>query len=209
MLLLFGKGMAIGLAVAAPVGPIALLCIQRVLRSGRLLGLASGFGVALADGCYGGIAAFGLTALADALVAQARWVALGGGVVLLWLGVRALLAPRPQRDPGQALTPPASGLFAAFASTYVLTLSNPTTILTFAAIFVGLGTLGMRTDYAGATLLTAGVFAGSLVWWVVLTETVEWLRRLFTDTAMLWINRIAGLALIGFGVFAVARGVAG
>lgn len=199
---LFAQGLVLGFTIAAAVGPIALLCIRRTLAEGRLVGFVSGLGVATADGTYGAIAAFGLTAVTDLLVAWQQPLALVGGVFLLWLAWRTVRSvpmdaaadTRPPRD--------RRGLAGAYLSTLGLTLTNPMTILSFAALFVGLGVTG--GDAAGATLLTLGVFLGSAAWWVVLTLGVGALRSRLTPTWLRRINVASGLLIGAFALVAIA-----
>ena len=199
---LFGQGLVLGFTIAAAVGPIAVLCIRRTLAEGRLVGFVSGLGVATADGTYGAIAAFGLTAITDALVAYRQPLAVVGGVFLLWLAWRTFTSV-----PGEAAADTRSprdrkGLAAASLSTLGLTLTNPMTILSFAALFVGLGVTG--GDAAGAALLTVGVFLGSAAWWVVLVVAVGALRSRIMP---MWLRRInigSGLLIGAFAVAAIA-----
>lgn len=194
------KGLAIGLAIAAPVGPIGLLCIRRSLTRGRLAGFVTGLGAATADGVYGAIGAFGITAISALLLDQQRWLALAGGLFLIWLGIAGM-----RRAPAaEAAVPPrqARDLAGYFLSTFVLTLANPATILSFAAVFAGLG-LGGAGSIAAALVMIAGVFAGSALWWIFLSGAVGWLRTRFGPDLLLWINRLSGLVLTGFGLSAV------
>jgi len=196
---LFLRGRGIGLAIAAPVGPIGVLCIRRTLRDGRLAGFVSGLGAATADGLYGAIAAFGLTAVSDVLVRNQTPLRLVGGLFLLGLGGRILLtaARRPQEAGVKA-----KGLLAGYATTFGLTVTNPLTILSFAAVFTGLGLIPRRT--AGAGILVLGVFLGSALWWLFLSAATGFLRRKAIDRAMTWINRISGTVIIAFGALALA-----
>lgn len=156
-------------------------------------------GVATADGTYGAIAAFGLTALTDVLVDQRRILGIVGGVFLLWLAWRTL-----RSVPTTAATTDGRqrGLLGAYASVLGLTLTNPMTILSFTALFVGLGVTG--GDAAGAALLTAGVFAGSAAWWVVLVGGLGIVRSRLTTIAMRRINVASGLAIGLFALVALA-----
>jgi len=194
------KGLAIGFSIAAPVGPIGALCIRRTLAHGRAVGLASGLGAATADMVYGAIAAFGLTAVSGFLVAQQMWFGLVGGVFLLYLGVRTFVA----RPTGQGSAPSPSGLARAYGSTFLLTLSNPVTILAFAAIFAGLGITAGR-DHGTAALLVLGVFLGSAIWWVILSAGVGASRGLFNEGGMRWVNRVAGVVIAAFGAAALVN----
>jgi threonine/homoserine/homoserine lactone efflux protein len=197
------QGFVLGFTIAAAVGPISLLVVRRTLADGRLVGLVSGLGVATADATYGAIAAFGLTALSDVLVDWRRGLGIVGGTFLLWLAWRTLRAV-----PGAAVAEPSTvrqGLAAAYLSTLGLTLANPMTILSFAALFVGLGVRGGTT--AGAALMTIGVFGGSAAWWVVLTSAVGGLRARITPRWLRRINVVSGLLIGGFALVAIATAV--
>jgi putative LysE/RhtB family amino acid efflux pump len=197
---LFARGIVLGFTIAAAVGPISLLCIRRTLAEGRLVGLVSGMGVATADATYGAIAAFGLTAITDLLVDWRRALGVVGGLFLLWLAWRTL-----RSVPGEAASESGNGrrgLPAAYLGILGLTLTNPMTILSFAALFVGLGVAG--GDAAGATLLTLGVFAGSAAWWVVLVAAVGALRSRLTSTGLRRVNVASGLIIGGFAIVAIA-----
>jgi threonine/homoserine/homoserine lactone efflux protein len=194
------RGFVLGFTIAAAVGPISLLCIRRTLADGRVVGLVSGLGVATADGAYGAIAAFGLTAVTDLLVDGRRVLGVVGGLFLLWLAWRTLRAV-----PGGAATnvaPGRRGLPGAYLSTLGLTLTNPMTILSFAALFVGLGVTG--GDAVGASLLTAGVFAGSAAWWVILVGLVGALRSRVTSAGLRRVNLASGLLIGAFALVALA-----
>lgn len=196
-LTLLWRGIVIGFAIAAPVGPIGLLCIQRTLQDGRKYGFVSGLGAASADGIYGAIAGFGLTFVSSFLVAQQLWLALIGGLFLCYLGVKTFLSEPAKK----AVYAQRDGLFKAYASTFILTLTNPITILSFVAIFAGLGLAAADQDYAEALTLVAGVFTGSVSWWLLLSGGVSLLRDRFNDQLMQWVNRLAGLIIGGFGVY--------
>ena len=206
-----------GIAIAAPVGPIALLCIRRTLAQGRLIGLATGFGAATADGLYGMVAAFGLTALSDLLVNNTNFLQLIGGIFLCYLGLTAFFskptvastALASSNSPPSSLPP--SSLLPAYASTLALTLTNPATILSFVAIFAGLGIT--QTSYASSVTLVFGVFTGSVLWWLVLVSGVIYLRNRLTPQRLAQFNQVSvkifGVLLLGFGlaalVFSIGR----
>lgn len=193
------KGILIGFSIAAPVGPIGVLCIRRTLAAGRLHGLASGLGAATADAFYGCVAGFGLTFISSFLVDQQVWLRLGGGLFLCYLGVRTLLA-----RPAETAAPVGgNGLLSAYVSTFFLTLTNPVTILAFAAIFAGLGVTAAGGDYGAAGALVAGVFIGSATWWLALSGGVSLLRAQLTAARLRWVNRLSGLVIIGFGLSAL------
>ena len=201
-LLLFVQGLGVGLAIAVPVGPVGVLCISRTLRHGLWIGLASGLGAAVADGVYGGIAGFGVSWVAEFLIAYQDTLRLLGGAFLLVLGLR-ILARGPAHEAGQpAWSEPRPAL--AFASCFFLTLTNPTTILSFVAIFAGLGLGNTAGDYAAASLMVIGVFLGSALWWLGLSGAVSIFRERVGSRAMRGLNRLSGLLIGGFGVGALA-----
>lgn len=195
----FTRGLIIGFAIAAPVGAIGLLCIRRTLSDGRLAGFVSGLGAASADAVYGAIAALGLTAISSILVANQDAIRLAGGLFLCYLGVRTALAAPANETAGGS---PRS-LLGAYGSTFVLTLTNPTTILSFAAVFAGLGLASGATDRLSAALMVGGVFLGSAVWWLILSGVVGVFRRALTVERMRWVNRVSGAVLVAFGVAAL------
>jgi len=193
------RGLVIGFSIAAPVGPIGVLCIRRTLADGRATGLAVGLGAATADAVYGAIAGFGLTAVSALLVRQQGVLRLVGGLFLCYLGLRTFLA----RPAEQAARAGGAGLIGAFTATFGLTLANPATILSFVAVFAGLGIAGAGS-WREATVLVAGVFLGSALWWLMLSGVVGALRTRLELTALRWVNRVSGAALLAFGVAALA-----
>lgn len=192
-------GLIIGFSIAAPVGPIGVLCIRRTLAEGRLHGLVSGLGAATADAIYGGIAGFGLTFISDMLVQQQIWLRFFGGVFLCFLGLKTLLAKPSEKSPSEKRT----GLLGSYGSTFFLTLTNPMTILSFAAVFAGIGLGSTLVDYGSAALLVFSVFAGSALWWLILSGSVSLLRKKVTPRVLRWINMVSGAIIMGFGVFAL------
>lgn len=196
---LFFKGIILGFSIAAPVGPIGLLCIKRTLQFGRLSGLFSGLGAAAADTVYGMIAAFGLTLISDALLAGQAWLRLIGGLFLIYLGVTTFFSPAAQTSNSVSH----QSLLGDFMSTFFLTITNPLTILSYLAVFAGLGLSDSIRNYAGASLLVAGVFIGSALWWLILSEGVTLFRKKISQELMRWINRFAGMLIAAFGLFAL------
>ena len=193
------KGMAIGFAIAAPVGPIGVLCIRRSLAEGRQIGLVTGLGAATAAATYGCVAAFGLTTVSGFLVGQRWWLAFLGGVFLCYLGVRTFIG----KPASQAAAVRGSGLLSAYFSTLLLTLTNPVTILSFAAVFAGFG-LGVTPDYLAAGTLVAGVFLGSALWWLLLSNGVALFRSRVSSTWMQTVNRLSGGFLFALGLYALS-----
>ncbi len=193
------KGIIIGFSIAAPVGPIGVLCIRRTLAEGRLSGLVTGLGAATADAIYGCVAAFGITLVSSFLLDQQDWIRFIGGSFLCFLGLRTIMAqPRKQSTEFRQ-----GSLIGNYVSTFFLTITNPLTILSFAAIFGGLGLGTEMVDYASATMLVLGVFFGSVSWWFILSGGVSIFRRQVGSQAMTWINRVSGAIIFAFGVVAL------
>ncbi len=200
-LLLFCKSMLLGLAVAAPLGPIGVLCINRALERGFWAGVAGGLGTALADAIYACLAAIGFSALTATLTTLAPWLKLAGGLFMLWLGCKSL-RPNPRRAAAHARTNEIKELSGTIASTFLLTLTNPVTIFSFAALFAGLGV----TDTPGAInalAVVAGVFLGSLLWWFLLSGGVALAQRRLPEGFSLFVSRMSGVILMGFGFYAL------
>jgi threonine/homoserine/homoserine lactone efflux protein len=168
---LFFKGLVFGFLLAATVGPMWVLCFRRTMEHGALAGFVSGMGIAVADGLYGAVAAFGLAAISGFLLQHSYWIGLVGAIFLIYLGIKTLLS-KPALN---GSTEGKVSLGKAFLSTLGLTLANPPTILAFVAIFAGLG-LASNADYGAASLVVLGVFLGSASWWIVLAAGAGWLR---------------------------------
>ena len=193
------RGLAIGFSIAAPVGPIGVLCIRRTLAEGRASGIVSGLGAATADALYGCIAGFGLTFISNFLVSQQVWLRLVGGLFLCYLGLRTWLA----KPADQAASVKGSGLWGAYASTFFLTVTNPMTIISFAAIFAGLGLAGTSGSYSAAGILVLGVFSGSAAWWLLLGGCVGLFREKINAGLLQWVNRFSGAIITLFGLLAL------
>lgn len=193
------RGIVLGFAIAAPVGPIGVLCIRRTLTAGRIAGLASGLGAATADAIFSCVAAFGLTVIASALVSYTVWMRLIGGIFLCYLGLR-MLRPALGTDPAFSPTAPLS-VFRAYVTTLALTLTNPATILSFLAVFAGVGIT--NNGYGSALALVLGVFTGSALWWFLLSSAVGLVRHRMSPRGLLWINRLGGLIVLSFGGLAL------
>lgn len=195
---LFVKGLIIGFSIAAPVGPIGVLCIRRTLADGRMSGFVSGMGAATADALYGCIAGFGVTYISSFLIDQQFWFRLIGALFLGYLGVKAFVS-KPAEAPSKA---EGKGLAGAYASTLFLTLTNPVTILAFAAIFAGLGLGNSGGGYTAGMFLVLGVFLGSATWWLFLSTGVGLFRAWFYGPRLRWVNRLSGVIIAGFGFLA-------
>jgi threonine/homoserine/homoserine lactone efflux protein len=193
----FARGWILGLSIAAILGPIGVLCVRRTLSSGFTVGWLSGMGAATADAAYASLAAFGVTALTAVLVEQRQWLRLVGGLFLLYLGLRTFRA-RPALSPALGGAS-AGGLVGAYGSTLLLTLSNPMTIMSFVAIFAGLGLGVVGGMFAGAALVL-GVFLGSATWWLILACITSLFRTRLTPPVFRLVNMASGLIILGFGV---------
>lgn len=192
----FFRGFLIGISIAAPVGPIGVLCIRRTLSDGKLMGFLSGLGAATADMVYGAIAAFGLTVVTELLLENTFWLRTIGGCFLLYLGVKTFLE-KPTDHFAQV---DQSGYLGAYLSTFFLTLTNPMTILSFAAIFAGTMFIGTSNS---PSIMVVGVFMGSASWWLALSLGVGLMRGRLTAHHMVWINRISGAIITIFGIVAL------
>jgi threonine/homoserine/homoserine lactone efflux protein len=200
MFTLLAKALGIGLLLAVPVGPIGLLCLRRSLTLGMPAGMAVGLGAATADGIYAGIAAFALGAAAP-FIADAAWLGVAGGVTLIAIGLKDIL----HRDAAPA-PPTLRGHMGVYAGTVLLTMTNPATVLTFAAIIVGFGLVPDMASMLDGLVFVAGVFLGSTAWWVVLSGIGGKLGDRLPPSAIRWTRRIAGGAFIGFGIYALLSG---
>jgi len=189
------KGMIIGFSIAAPVGPIGVLCIRRTLAEGRAYGLVSGLGAATADAFYGTIAALGLTLISSFLIDQANWLRLIGGAYLCYLGLKTFRSKPAER----AAEAKGRGLLGAYTSTLFLTLTNPLTIFAFAAIFAGVGAEAAAGNTLGALNVVLGVFLGSAAWWLILVTLTSLFRSRLTTGGLVWVNRVSGIVILGFG----------
>ena len=194
----FAQGFIIGFSIAAPVGPIGILCIRRSLCDGYWLGFLTGLGAASADAFYGLIAGFGLTIISNFLVSQQIELKLIGGLFLCYLGLKTIFTqPVKQVE----ILSSKQGV-SAYTSTFCLTLTNPMTILSFVAIFSGLG-LGNKNHYRDAAILVLGVFLGSALWWFLLVSGVSVFRDKISTRTLQGVNRISGILIFGFGLAAL------
>ncbi len=196
--LFLAKGIIIGFSIAAPVGPIGVLCIRRSLTGGRLQGFVSGLGAATADAVYGMIAAFGITMVSNLLLEGQLWLKITGGLFLCWLGVRTFMKRRVEEN----LQESGKNLTASYVSTFLLTLTNPMTILSFAAVFAGLGIGGASNSFEAVSMVL-GVFIGSASWWLILSTGVGMLRNKLDPGKILWVNRASGLIITIFGLLSL------
>lgn len=193
MLLVFLlKGIVVGIVIAVPVGPVGVLCLRRTIFEGRLAGLVSGIGAATADAVFGAVAAFGLTFVSKSLLGYEGLLRAAGGFYLLYIGARALLTTPPAAAGEQTRR---ETLFRDFFSTFILTLTNPITILVFLGIFGALGLGGARATLLLAGILVVGVWTGSFLWWLGLSIGVGMFRRSIEPRQLAWISRGSGAVL--------------
>ncbi|MEL3892603.1 LysE family transporter [Ferrovibrio sp. MS7] len=198
-LLMLGKGGLAGFVIAAPVGPVGVLCVQRTLALGAGSGLMAGLGAAFADALYGCIAAFGLSLIAEWLQSHEILFRLIGGAFLLFMGAKML---RARHDPAAPLpSVPRDDLVHGLLSTFLLTATNPITIVAFLGIFAFLGIGAVGVDQAQAGWLVLGVFIGSSVWWLSLAALAGRFRRQLAEGGLATVNRLSGLLLLGFALY--------
>jgi len=193
---LFIEGILIGLVVAVPVGPLGLLCINRSLMMGPVCGFFSGLGVATADALAAGIAALGISLISGLLVEHQLALRLVGGIFLCYLGYKIYRTEPAAQAPVNNV----NGLFGAYMTTFLLTFSNPVTILSFVAIYAGWHVPSLHGRYIAAALLTGGVFTGSVLWWVGLFIALTTFHHRFNLRFILWVHRVSGAVIAGFGV---------
>lgn len=189
------RGLAAGFIIAAPVGPVNVLCMQRTIEKGWKSGMVSGLGAALADTLYGAIAGFGISLVIQFLIREEFWIRLVGGLLLMGIGV--VYYRKPPRSLAAAASQ--SSAHSDCLSTLLLTATNPTTVLSFLAVLAMLG-MGRLRPLAQTSLLVAGIFCGSMTWWTILASVVNLLRVKVTERSMRWMNRVAGIAIGGFGL---------
>lgn len=193
------KGIIIGFALALPIGPIGILCIRKTATEGHFSGMVVGFGAATADALYGFVAAFGLTIISETLLSQQVWIRLIGGVALCYLGVKTYLA----KPPDAAQPSNGRGYVGSFISTFLLTLTNPLTILAFLGVFAGFGLRDGELSLGSASTLITGVFLGSSLWFFLLSYSITLFRNKINSTGLGWVNRISGALIIIFGIVAM------
>ncbi|HLX72168.1 MAG TPA: LysE family transporter [Verrucomicrobiae bacterium] len=200
MIAFFLKGILLGFSIAAPVGPIGLLCIQRTLAQGRVSGFVSGMGAATADGFYGAVAGFGLTAISAFLLRFSVPIRVVGACFLFYLAARTFWARPAEGSADRGFN---ASLWKAYASTVLLTLTNPMTILSFMAVFAGFGIVSAEGAYVKSAMLVAGVFFGSSLWWLILSSAVGLFKARLTSKSLVWINRISGSLMAALGVLSL------
>jgi threonine/homoserine/homoserine lactone efflux protein len=199
--LLYLRGIAIGFAIAAPIGPVGLLCIRKALADGRLAAWMAGLGAALADTVFGAVVGLGLGAVSHFLNGHAVTLKLIGGIFMLALGVKTWRAGTYAWEPDKTK---GLGLWQDFAATFLITMTNPATILGVMGVFAAFGAAAQPAGPGQAWLLVAGVFCGSALWWAVLTEMTILVRARFTPARMRLFNHVSGALLVTLGIGALA-----
>jgi threonine/homoserine/homoserine lactone efflux protein len=194
------KGVIIGFSIAAPVGPIGVLCIRRTLAEGRLSGFLSGIGAATADATYGMIAGFGLTSISNFLIGQQIWLRLIGGLFLCYLGFKTFKT----KPSDETISSNKHGQIGNYFSTFLLTITNPLTIISFAAVFAGLGIGKIQNNYFSSLVMVIGVFFGSGLWWLTLSTVVNVLGKRFDIKGLIWVNKVSGIIVFIFGLISLA-----
>lgn len=201
ILIILLKGFILGLSIAAPVGPMCILCIKRTLDKGRMSGLFSGVGIAGADGFYGATAAFGLTVITNFMTGSAYILKFIGGAFLLYLGIKTIFR-KAEEHRTKIDSKKTKGLLKDLLSTFFLTLTNPMTIFSFMAIFAGLGITSYKDNLMSA-MMVLGVFLGSLTWWFFLISIVSAVGHRMTEKTMRKIDVISGLFILSFGIMSL------
>jgi threonine/homoserine/homoserine lactone efflux protein len=197
----FLRGLVLGVVIAAPVGPVGLLCIRRTLQKGIFIGFATGFGAAFADAIFAAIAAFGVTAALSLLTGMEKEIRFFGGFFLMVMAVR-MLFKKIEMERGNDVT--AAGLIKAFMTGFIITITNPLTIIGILAV---IATFAGHLSYVQAAILTGGIFCGSLAWWLLLGGGVFLIRKHFTDNALTWVNRGTAILLLVLAVWAIFTGI--
>jgi threonine/homoserine/homoserine lactone efflux protein len=193
------RGALAGLAISAPVGPVNVLCVSRTITNGRAAGIASGVGAAAADTIYGSIAGFSITFIIAWLTREIFWIRMVGGVLLMTIGaIYYFKRPKSLKESAQS-----ASTGSEIATTFLLTLTNPTTVLSFLAVLALLG-LGERRHWTLTLFLVLGIFLGAMLWWSFLAMIAGHYRERFNDRAVVWMNRIAAFAIAGFGLITMA-----
>lgn len=196
------KGLLIGFVGASTIGPIGFLIVQRVITKGKINGFASGIGVALADAIYGLIGGLGLTLITDVMVGNQQFLRLVGGGVLIWLGIKGVLT-KQEIDYLPIENSEKPSLISAAVTMLLLTLSNPITILYFAAVYTGMIANGGTSSITSALYFGLGAFIGSLTWWIILVLISDWLKRKLTAKNISVLNTISGFLISFFGAWII------
>lgn len=197
------KGVIIGVLVAAPIGPVNILCVRRTLVHGHIIGLVTGLGAALGDAILGAIAAFGFGWIMGTLTEHQLWVSLGGAAILVIVGIKTMLRPPPELQ----VAPDPRSLVGDCTSALALVLSNPITVLSFLPVFAAFGIAFDGTVNADDWLLVLGVLTGSMGWWVLLVVLVGMARDRLTRRMLAWVNRVTGGMILFCAVYLIVAAI--
>lgn len=191
----FLKGLAAGFVVAAPVGPVGVMCVRRTLARGPFSGFATGLGAALADLFYAVVAVYGISFIATLLLSNEFWFRLIGGIVLCAMAAKTFFS-----GPAEMRAPTSDRLTGDFLSGLVITGTNPLTIIAFGVILTTIGVASAGDDFAWAEALIAGIFVGSTLWWGTLTGISSLFRAALSHSGLRWINRISAAVILLCGI---------
>lgn len=190
------KGAIIGFSLAAPIGPVGMMCIRRTLTHGHLRGFVSGLGAATADSVYAIVAAFGITLISNFIVAHEYSIRLIGGILLILLGIRTLIVHPVEKSAKNGI----NGHASAYVTMFLLTFTNPMTLFAFAVVFAGVGAGSAVGDTLTASFLVAGVFLGSATWFLFITTAVHVYKDKFKARGLTVVNVIAGSFVLLCGI---------
>ncbi len=204
-IIIFLKGLVAGLFIAAPVGPVAVLCVKRAMYYGAAGGLSAGLGAAMADAVFGAVVGFGVAAVSGWLIEHEQSIRGVGGVILVALGAQLFFSRSKPMEKGAS----GAGLAGTFFTTFMLTLTNPITIISFLTVFASLGLASVNLSYGEAGVLVAGVFLGSGVWWIAISAIVVFARGRIGFEWMPVIKRWSGVLIVGFGIWALVTALIG
>jgi threonine/homoserine/homoserine lactone efflux protein len=205
-LIRLGQGWVLGFLIAAPIGPVGLMCFERSIRTGFFAGIASGIGAALADGFYAAVAGFGIISIMNFLKANEQAIAFGGCALLIGLGTYSLFRNQPKNMASnlQASSKIGIGIITYTLQTFAITITNPATIISFIAAFTSVGVLQGAHDFVSASILVLGVFLGSLSWWLILCGGALMLRHRLSNETVTYINKVMAIGLVLFGCLLLA-----
>lgn len=195
------KGILIGISVSAPLGPIGVLCIQRTLNKGFKSGFVSGAGAASADIIYAIIAGFSITFISDFLIEYQTYIRIIGGAFLILVGVRISISNPAKQI--KKLRIKGNNFYKDYITSFLITVSNPITILAFGAFFATFNMVSETTDKFSITVMIITVFSGSLIWWLSLIGIVTIFKKRIRLRNLLWINRITGVLIVLFAIFVI------
>ena len=200
-LIRLGQGWTLGFLIAAPIGPVGLMCFERSIRTGFLAGIASGIGAALADGFYAAAAGFGIISITNFLKTNKQVIAFGGCALLIGMGIYSLLQSRPKKTAVNMQTAPkaAISVIAYTMQTFAITMTNPATIISFVKAFTNVAILQNTHDFTNTSILVSGVFLGSLSWWFILCGGALMLRHRLSEKTISYVNKVMAMGLIFFG----------